>query len=141
MSKSLWNRRKTYILDVIWSGPGRSSRPVQWAWYLSSQNRRSLCLSVFCSRKKQTGWLRNCLCKYSWEVSRFILEILENSKVIASILHLLSIKVYYKNPLKIPRSKKRTPELCGFFVDHHCKFHPFSNSLQEIPHAITFTRN
>ena len=34
-------------------------------------------------KKKKAGWLRKCLLKYSTEV-RFILEILENSKVIAS---------------------------------------------------------
>ena len=89
--KLLGKRRKTYVLDVICnkfyfgevqkkdlghcSGQGI---------YLSTQNRRSICLSVGCSRKKkQAGWLRKCLLKYSTEV-RFILEILENSKVIAS---------------------------------------------------------
>ena len=35
--------------------------------------------------KKHAGWLRKCLFKYSTEV-RFVLEILENSKVIASEL-------------------------------------------------------
>ena len=36
--------------------------------------------------KKQVGWLRKCLCKYSTEVSRFVLEILEKSKVIAIVI-------------------------------------------------------
>ena len=36
--------------------------------------------------KKQAGWLRKCLCKYSTEVSRFVLEILEKSKVMASVI-------------------------------------------------------
>ena len=34
---------------------------------------------MVCSRKKkQAGWLKKCLCKYSIEVSRSVLEILEN---------------------------------------------------------------
>ena len=90
MSKLLGNRRKEYILDVIcilqnlfWGSSGRRSRPVQWARYLSTQNRRSIPLSLVCSRKKQ-GCLRKCPCKYHTEVSRFVLEILEKFKVIAS---------------------------------------------------------
>ena len=35
--------------------------------------------------KKQAGWLRKCLRKYSNEVSGFVLKILEKSKVIASM--------------------------------------------------------
>ena len=30
----------------------------------------------------------------------------------------------------MPYPKKDIPKLCGFFVDHHCKFHTLSNSLQ-----------
>ena len=33
--------------------------------------------------------------------------------------------------MKIPRPKKGNRKLCGFFVDQPCKFHTFSNSLQE----------
>ena len=36
--------------------------------------------------KNQARWLRKCLCKYFTEVSRFVLEILEKSKVIASVI-------------------------------------------------------
>ena len=36
--------------------------------------------------KKQAGWLRKCLCKYSTEVFRFVLEILGKSKFIASVI-------------------------------------------------------
>ena len=43
--------------------------------------------------------------------------------------------------MKMPSSKERTPKLWGIFVDQPCKFHAFSNELQEIPHAITFTGN
>ena len=43
--------------------------------------------------------------------------------------------------MQIPRPKMGTPILCGFFVDHPCKFHTFSNALQEIPHAITSTHS
>ena len=45
------------------------------------------------------------------------------------------------HPLKTPRPKKKTPKLCGFFVDHPCRFHSFSNSFQEISHAITSTHS
>ena len=52
--------------------------------------------------KQQARWLRKCLFKYSTEV-RFVLEILENSKVIASehinVLH----------PLKNPPGQNRRP--------------------------------
>ena len=91
--KLLGSRRKTYILDVVCNrfyfgeNSGRSSRPVQCAGYLTTQKRRSICLSAVCSRKKkQAGWLRKCLCKYSTEVSRFVLEILVKSKFIASVI-------------------------------------------------------
>ena len=61
-----------------------------------------ICLSVVCSRKKQAWWLMKCLFKYPTEV-RFVLEILENSKVIASehinVLH----------PLKNPPGQNRRP--------------------------------
>ena len=81
-----------YILDVIcnrfyfgeiqeevigqWSGQGISApRPEGLSIY-----RWSL------PEKKQAGWLRKCLCKYSTEISRFVLKILEKSKVIASVI-------------------------------------------------------
>ena len=103
------NRRKTYILDVICnkfyfgeerkllgqcSGQGRFiSQHLEQKVYLSIS-------SLF--RKEKAGWLRKCLFKYSTEV-RFVLEILENSKVIASehinVLH----------PLKNPPGQNRRP--------------------------------
>ena len=50
---------------------------------------RSESLSVYQlsvqEKKKQAGWLRKCLCKYSTEVFGFVLEILEKLKVIASV--------------------------------------------------------
>ena len=36
--------------------------------------------------EKQAGWLRKCLREYSTEISRFVLEILEKSKFIASVI-------------------------------------------------------
>ena len=36
--------------------------------------------------KNQEELLRKCICKYSTEVSRFVLEILEKSNVIASVI-------------------------------------------------------
>ena len=54
-----------------------------------------------------------------------------------------SLQVWFHNcvqhPLRIPRPKKRTPKLRGFFVDHPCKFHALSKSIQKIPHATTST--
>ena len=38
------------------------------------------------TEKKQAGWLRKFLCKYSTEVSKFALEILEKSKFIANVI-------------------------------------------------------
>ena len=107
--KLLGSRRKTYILDVICnkfyfgeerkllgqcSGQGRFiSQHLEQKVYLSIS-------SLF--RKEKAGWLRKCLFKYSTEV-RFVLEILENSKVIASehinVLH----------PLKNPPGQNRRP--------------------------------
>ena len=70
--------------------------------YVLAPRTEGICLSVVCSRKKHTGWLTKCLFKYSTEV-RFVLEILENSKVIASehinVLH----------PLKNPPGQNRRP--------------------------------
>ena len=63
--------------------------PVQWAEYLSQHSEKKVILSIsglFQKKKKQAGWLRKCLCKYSTEVSRFVLEILEKSKFIASVI-------------------------------------------------------
>ena len=37
-------------------------------------------------KEKQAGWLRKCLRKCSTEVFRFVLEILEKSKIIASVI-------------------------------------------------------
>ena len=82
------------MLQVLfWESLEISSRPVQWIGYLSTQNRRSICLPVVFSRKKNAGWLRKCLkieghCKCD------------------------SIKV-----CNTPRSKKEIPKLYDFFVD------------------------
>ena len=86
------NRRKTCILNVIYnrfyfgevqeevlgqcsvqgiSVPRKEGLPVyQWS----------------VPEKKQAEWLRKCLCRHSTKVSRFILEILEKSKLIASVI-------------------------------------------------------
>ena len=65
---------------------GKSYRPVQWARYVSQHLEQKDHLNISgLFQKKQAGWLRKCLFKYSIEV-RFVLEILENSKVIASEL-------------------------------------------------------
>ena len=76
---------------------------MQWAGYLSQLLEQKVHLSISgLFEKKQAGWLRKCLFKYSTEV-RFVLEILENSKVIASehinVLH----------PLKNPPGQNRRP--------------------------------
>ena len=91
-SKLLGNKRKTYILDAtcnkFYFGGilGKSCKPVQWAGYISQHLEQKVHLSISgLFQKKQAGWLRKCLLKYSTEV-RFVLKILENSKVIASEL-------------------------------------------------------
>ena len=109
-SKLLGNRRKTYILDVICnkfyfgeerkllgqcSGQGRFiSQHLEQKVYLSIS-------SLF--RKEKAGWLRKCLFKYSTEV-RFVLEILENSKVIAS-----ELSQKWITPLGNPLGQNRRP--------------------------------
>ena len=51
--------------------------------YISASRTEGLSLyQWFVPEKKQAGWFRKCLFKYSTEV-RFVFEILENSKVIA----------------------------------------------------------
>ena len=56
------------------------------AGYISQHlEQKVTCLSVVCSRKKQAWWLIKWFLKYSTEV-RFVLEIPENPKVIASEL-------------------------------------------------------
>ena len=90
----------------------------------------SISVSVYqflCSREKQAGWLRKYLCKNVTEVSRFVLEILGKSKFIASVQH----------PLKIPRPKNGTLSYVAFLLITHA----LSNSLQEIPYAITSNRS
>ena len=59
---------------------------VTQAGYIFQHLEQKVCLlSVVSSRKIQGGWFRKCLFKQSTEV-RFVLEILENSKVMASKL-------------------------------------------------------
>ena len=119
---------------------------------VSQHPEQKVCLSIsVLFQKKQTGWLRKCLCKYSTEVSRFALEILKKSKVKASKSHLLWPLIFPPQcvtPLENLKAKKRTPKLFDVFVDHLCKLTAlliylasFANLLHEISHAITFTCN
>ena len=147
MSKLLGNRRKMYILDITCSRFCFRKIQEEFLGQCSRQGipaPRTEGLFV-CSRKKQTGWLRKCFCKYtplkflglSWKFYKN-----RRSQQVTYTCYVL--RFFHKSvlhTLKIPRPKKRTPKLCGIFVDDPCKFHVFSNSLQEIPHAITFTRN
>ena len=71
---------------LFWGSLGKSSRPVQWAGYIPQQLKQKVHLSIRgLFQEKQAGWLRKCLFKYSTEVT-VVLEIQENSKVIASEL-------------------------------------------------------
>ena len=126
MSKLLGKRRKTYIWDLIcnifyfWGSSGRNSRPVQWGeisapwrgglsvyqWSIPEKNKQS--------RSPQTFL---CLSRKFWK-NRRSQQVWFHKRVL--------------HPLKIPKPKKRTPKLCGFFVDNPCKFDIFSNLLQEI---------
>ena len=63
------NRRKAYTLDVVFNK--LNFREV--LFFLSI-------ISSLLQKKKQTGWLRKCLFKYSTDV-RVVLEILKDLKV------------------------------------------------------------
>ena len=59
----------------------------QRAGHLSSQKKEGLFVYQWSvPEKKQAGWLRKCLCKYSTKGFRFVLEILEKSKFIESVI-------------------------------------------------------
>ena len=86
------NRKKTYILDVIcnrfYCGEVHEEVPSQYSWkgVLAPRKRG---LSVYhwsVPGKEQAGWLKKCFCKYSIDVSRFVLKIAEKSKFIASVI-------------------------------------------------------
>ena len=138
------NRKKSYILGVfcnrICFGELEEEVLGQCRGQVSQHlEKRSICLSVACSTKKQARCLRKCLWKCSIEVSRFVFEILEKSKVIAMTFD-FSVKVCYT--LWKSQSQKRGPlNYVVYFLDHPWKFHAFSNSLKEILHAITSNRN
>ena len=108
-SKLLGNRRRTYILDVIcnkfYFGDVQEEVLVHCSGqgiYLSTYNRRFI-YQWSVPVKKQAGWLKKCLFKYSTEV-RFVLEILENSKVIAS-----ELSQKWITPLGNPLGQNRRP--------------------------------
>ena len=63
-----------------------------------------LYISDLFQKKKEAGWLKKCLCKYLTEISRFVLDILENSKVIANVLLEKCVE-----PLENPKAKKEEP--------------------------------
>ena len=80
MSKLLGNRRNTYILDVIcnrfYFGEVQEDTVEQCSGQGISVPKKEG-LSVYqwsVLEKKRTGCLRKCLCKYSAEVSMFVLE-------------------------------------------------------------------
>ena len=66
-----------YILEVICSRKSsrRGSRPVQSAGYISTQGRRSVCLSVvFYTKIKQVVTARYILYVDEWRASRSLLS-------------------------------------------------------------------
>ena len=72
--------------QTLFWGSLKSSRPVQWAGYISQHLKQKIHLSIRgLFQKRQAGWLRKCFFKYSTEVT-VVLEIQENSKVIANEL-------------------------------------------------------
>ena len=92
MSKLLGNKRKTYIVHVIcnrfYFGEFQEEVPGHCNWQ-STSTLRIEGLSVYqwsVPEKEQARWLRKCLCKYSPEVSSFILDILEKSKFFVSVI-------------------------------------------------------
>ena len=93
-SKLLGNKKKAYILDVICNricfGEVQEEVLNQCIGQVSQHPEQKAYVSISgLFQKKQAGCLRKCFCKYSTEVSRFALEILEESYVIISKLYLL----------------------------------------------------
>ena len=86
------NRRKTYILDIIcnrlYFGEVKEEVLSQCSGQgISAPRTESLSVSQWSiPEKKQAGWLKKCLCKYSTKVSKFVLEILEKSKVMVGVI-------------------------------------------------------
>ena len=91
-SKLLENKRNTYILDVICNRFYFGEVQEEVLGQCCGQGilgPRKEGLSVYqwsVPEKKQAGRLRKCLCKYSTEISRFVLKILEKSKFITSVI-------------------------------------------------------
>ena len=86
------NKRKTNILDIICSrfcfGEVQEEvlRQSSGQGILAPRKEGLSANQWPVPEKKQAGWLRKCLYKYSTEVSRFVLEILEKSKFIACVI-------------------------------------------------------
>ena len=128
-SKLLGNRRKTYfgcnLYNRFYFGEVQEDVLGQCSGHKVSQHPEKkvyMSISVL-FQIKQAGCLRKCLCTYSTEVSRFVLEILEKSVLLQQWFH------------KCVTPKMGTPNT----FDHLCKFHTLSNLFQESPHAITST--
>ena len=72
-----------YILDVMcnrfYFGEVQEDVRGQCSGRVYQHLEKKDCLSI-------TGWLRKCLCKYSTEVFKFVLEILGKLKFIASVI-------------------------------------------------------
>ena len=90
MSKLLGRRRKTYTLDVdcrrFYFGKVYEEVLGQRSGQdISTPRTEGLSVCQWSVPEKKAGWFRKCLCKYSTEVPRFVLKILEESKVIASM--------------------------------------------------------
>ena len=103
------NRRKAYIFDVIcnrfyFGEVQEEVLDLCSGQYTSEPRAEGLSIYQWSVPEKKTGWLRKCLCKYSTEVSRFLLEILEKWKVIASGIPLKCV-----TPLKNTKAKKEDP--------------------------------
>ena len=86
------NRRKAYILDEVCNRFYFEEVQEEVLGHCSGQGisaPRTEGLSAYYwsgPEKKQAGWLRKCLCKYSTEVSRFVLEILEKAKFVTRVI-------------------------------------------------------
>ena len=105
---------------LFWRSSGKSSRRVQWAGFISQHLEQKIPLSISgLFQKKQARWLRKCHFKYSTEVA-FVLEVLENSKVIASELPQKCV-----TPLENPPSQNRRPlDYVAFLLNILADFTP-----------------
>ena len=79
------NRKLKYFKGSVFVEFAKSCSICARVVYVATCQKLANFLFFFGREIEEAGWLRKCCCKYSTEVSRFVLEILEKSKFIASV--------------------------------------------------------